>query len=44
MNKFKKHLDKILIGLGAIIISIGAALLGANLGDTYSAVERLHIR
>ena len=42
MKTFKKQLDKILIGLGEVILSAGTALLGANLGDTYAAVDRLH--
>lgn len=32
-----------LIALGTLIILIGAAVLGSNLGSTYSAVDRLHV-
>jgi len=42
MTTIKKYLDRILIALGVLVILIGTALLGSNLGNTYSAVERLH--
>lgn len=43
MTTLKKNLDRILIGLGTLIILIGTAVLGSNLGNTYSAVDRLHV-